>query len=238
MYRYKYYSLIGSVFTATLLISNTLDNKIFAAGPMELPAGIILFPLAYVFGDVLTEVYGYSASRKIIWTGFLSLFLMVISYEAARRLPSAPSWKHQESFEHVLGGFSRIALASATAFVTGEFCNSYVLAKIKVKMNGRALSLRLVASTVVGQAVDTTTFVLIAYVGKEQPVFRIVLSAWAFKVAWEFLALPITIRVVRFLKREEGEDFFDIETDFSPFRLKTGAKKRRGSAIAGRSAVS
>jgi uncharacterized integral membrane protein (TIGR00697 family) len=225
---YKYYSLISCTFTATLLISNTLDNKIFVLGPMALPAGIILFPLAYVFGDILTEVYGYAASRKVIWTGFLSLLLMVVSYEIARWLPSAPFWPHQEAFDHILGIVPRIALASTMGFVTGEFCNSYILAKMKVKMRGQSLSLRFVASTIVGQAVDTTVFVIIAYAGSASfslsSMFWVALSGWTFKVTWELLALPITLILVRFLKKEEGEDYYDINTNFNPFRLATKLK--------------
>jgi queuosine precursor transporter len=230
---YKYYSLISCLFTATLLISNTLDSKIFVLGPMALPAGIILFPLAYVFGDILTEVYGYRASRRIIWIGFFSLLLMVTSYEIARLLPSAPFWDNQTSFERVLGIVPRIAFASAAAFITGEFCNAYVLAKIKVRMNGQALSLRLVASTVVGQAVDTSVFVLIAYTGVVSlaSMWWVALSGWAFKVAWEVFALPITLILVRFLKKEEQEDYFDIDTDFNPFRSRDKVKSRGSSTI-------
>lgn len=240
---YKYYSFISCIFTATLLISNTLDSKIFVLGPMvlpagitlgpmALPAGIILFPLAYLFGDILTEVYGYAAARKVIWSGLLSLLLMVISYEVARRLPGAPFWHDQEAFEQVLGIVPRIALASAMAFVAGEFCNSYVLAKIKVMMQGRALSLRLVASTIVGQAVDIAIFVLIAYAGTISlaNMAWIAVSGWAFKVVWEFLALPITITIVRFLKKEEEEDYFDIGTDFNPFRLEVKTKPKSQGA--------
>src|SRR5262249_30617111 len=150
---------ITGVFTATLLISNTLDNKIFQFGPIDLPAGVILFPLAYLFGDVLTEVYGYARSRQVIWTGFFSLILMVACYEVARILPAASFWKNQPAFEAVLGLVPRIVLASITAYFCGEFVNSYTLAKIKVRMNGKTMPLRFVASTIVGQFVDTVVFV-------------------------------------------------------------------------------
>ena len=218
---YKYYSVITGLFTATLLISNTLDSKLFQLGSLTLPCGIILFPLAYLFGDVLTEVYGYAASRKVIWTGFISLILMVGSYEIARQLPAASFWQHQDAFDSILRFIPRIALASVTAFWAGEFCNSYVLAKIKVKMRGRAMSFRLLASTVVGQAIDTAVFAIIAYswVIPFENLFMVAVSGWAFKVIWEALALPFTLKLVRYLKHVEGVDYFDDQTDFNPFRV-------------------
>jgi uncharacterized integral membrane protein (TIGR00697 family) len=221
MKSYKYLPVITGVFTATLLISNTLDNKIFKFGPIDLPAGIILFPLAYLFGDILTEVYGYARSRQVIWTGFISLILMVACYEIARVLPAASFWKNQTAFEAVLGLVPRIVLASIVAYSLGEFANSYTLAKMKVRMNGRVMPLRLIGSTVVGQFVDTTVFVLIAFTGvfPLPSLVSLTLSAWAFKVGWEIVALPITLPVVAFLKRAENEDYFDVNTDFNPFKL-------------------
>ena len=188
-------------------------------GTLALPSGIILFPLAYLFGDVLTEVYGYAATRKVIWTGFAALLLMVIAYEVARALPPAPFWTNQQGFDQVLGQVPRIVAASITAYFTGEFCNSYVLAKIKVKMDGHVMPLRFVASTVVGQAVDTIVFVAIAFGGvfALPELVSITISGWAAKVAWEIIALPITLPVVRWLKRTENEDYFDRTTNFNPF---------------------
>jgi uncharacterized integral membrane protein (TIGR00697 family) len=233
MKSYKYLSFITGIFTATLLISNTLDTKIFTLGPLNLPSGIILFPLAYIFGDVLTEVYGYAASRKVIWTGFVSLLLMILTYEVARLLPAAPFWPHQEAFQNILGHVPRIVLASITAYFVGEFCNSYVLAKIKVWMQGRAMPFRFVASTAVGQAVDTTVFVLIAFGGlfSAGQMASLIFSGWAFKVAWEVIALPLTLVVVKRLKKAEDEDYFDIDTNFNPFHL------NKKTEVGGRSAV-
>jgi queuosine precursor transporter len=220
---YKYLPIITGIFTATLLISNTLDTKIFQFGSLALPAGIILFPLAYLFGDILTEVYGYAASRKVIWTGFFSLLLMIVAYEAAVRLPPAGFWKDQGAFATVLAHVPRIVLASITAYFLGEFCNSYVLAKIKVKMEGRGIAWRFVASTIVGQAVDTSTFVLVAFLGTfpAKELLSITISGWAFKVAWEIIALPLTLPIVRKLKQAENEDYFDRDTNFNPFHLIT-----------------
>ena len=217
----KYLPIITGIFAATLLISNTLDSKIFMLGPFSLPAGIILFPLAYLFGDILTEVYGYAATRKVIWTGFASLVLMVITYEIARIVPPAPFWEGQEAYETILGKVPRIVLASITAYFAGEFCNSYVLAKMKVKMQGRTMAWRFVASTIVGQAVDTTVFVLVAFAGifAVGDLISLTISGWAFKVVWEIVALPLTVFVVRKLKEAEGIDYYDHDTNFNPFHL-------------------
>lgn len=227
MQSYKYLSVITGLFTATLLISNTLDTKIFMLGSLALPAGIILFPLAYLFGDVLTEVYGYAATRKVIWTGFASLLLMVIAYEIGRWLSPAPFWPNQLAYDQVLGHVPRIVAASVTAYFAGEFCNSYVLAKIKVKMDGRVMPLRFVLSTVVGQAVDTTVFVIIAFVGVFglDQLISVTISGWAVKVAWEIIALPVTLPFVKWLKRTENEDYFDRDTNFSPFATNHSGEK-------------
>ena len=217
----KYLSFITGIFAATLLISNTLDTKIFMLGPFSLPAGIILFPLAYLFGDILTEVYGYATTRKVIWTGFASLVLMVLAYETARIIPPAPFWEGQEAYETILGKVPRIVLASITAYFAGEFCNSYVLAKMKVKMQGGTMAWRFVASTILGQAIDTTVFVIVAFAGifPVADLVAITLSGWAFKVAWEIIMLPLTIFVVKKLKQAEGIDHYDYDTNFNPFRL-------------------
>lgn len=222
MKNYKYYSVITGLFTACLLISNTLDTKIFMFSSLALPAGIILFPLAYLFGDVLTEVYGYSSSRKVIWTGFFSLLLMITFYEIARNLSPAPFWKNQSSFDAIFSHVPRIVIASISAYFIGEFCNSFVLAKLKVKQSGSKMWLRFTASTIVGQAVDTTVFVLIAFSGSMifSEMIQVIISAWLFKVSWEILALPITLPIVKWLKKVENEDYFDTNTDFNPFNVK------------------
>ena len=236
MKQFKYLGLITGLFTATLLISNTLDNKIFTFAGLALPAGIVLFPLAYVFGDVLTEVYGYTVSRSVIWIGFLALALMVGSYELARVLPPASFWTHQGAYEAILGRIPRIVVASIVAYFLGEFCNSYALAKMKVKMRGAAMPVRFVASTVVGQLVDTAVFVLIAFTGTmpRAALFTITLSAWAVKVGWEVIALPLTVPIVKALKRAENEDHFDIDTNFNPFAspLAQHARSRAGTVQA------
>jgi len=186
-----------------------------------MPAGIILFPITYVFGDVLTEVYGYAASRKVIWTGFFSLILMVVTLFIAQHLTPDPSWTLQTEFEHILGKVPRIVLASITAYFCGEFANSFTLAKLKIKGNGKSMPVRFVLSTFVGQFVDTSVFVVIAYLGSMvlKDLVMITLSAWAFKVIWEVIALPISIPFVNWLKEAEKEDYYDRETNFNPFKL-------------------
>lgn len=212
---------ISVLFAATLLISNTLDTKVFMFMGLAMPAGIILFPLAYIFGDILTEVYGYAASRKVIWSGFGALVLMVAAYEVARALPPAPFWDNQEGFDKTLAHMPRIVLASITAYLFGEFANSYVVAKMKVKMEGRKMWLRFLLSTVAGQCVDTVIFVIVAFTGvfPFSELVTIAVSGWLIKVAWETLALPLTVTAVGWIKKVEGEDYYDRHTDFNPFSL-------------------
>ena len=219
---YKYFSIITGIFTSCLVISNVLDTKIFAFFSMSLPAGIILFPITYLFGDILTEVYGYASSRKVIWTGFFSLILLTIILKIAEVLPSASFWANQQSFETILGKVPRIVLASISAYFIGEFANSYTLAKLKVKSQGKGMPLRFILSTLVGQGVDTTVFVIIAFSGLMgfAELFEITVSAWLFKVLWEVVALPATIPIVNWLKRKEHEDYFDRATNFNPFKIK------------------
>jgi uncharacterized integral membrane protein (TIGR00697 family) len=212
---------IAVLFAATLLISNTLEAKMFMLGDLVFPAGIILFPLAYLFGDVLTEVYGYNASRKVIWSGFAALALMVVFYELASVLPPAPFWKSQEAFDATLSQVPRIVAASMIAYLCGEFVNSYIVAKMKVKMAGRKMWLRFLASTFVGQFVDTIVFISIAFSGvfAFSELISIIISAWLVKVGWETIALPITLATVKWIKKVENEDYYDTNTDFNPFSI-------------------
>jgi queuosine precursor transporter len=219
--QYKLLIPIASLMTATLIISNTIDTKIFTIGGLDLPAGIILFPLAYLAGDVLTEVYGYSTSRRIIWSAFAALVLTVVSYEVARALPAAGFWKNQTSFDAVFSHVPRLVVASMCAFLAGEFVNSYLLAKLKIASSGHKMARRFVVSTIVGQFVDTVIFVMIAFGGvfPAAALLSIIASGWAVKVAWEILALPITLPLVRWIKKIEGVDHFDNDTNFSPFKI-------------------
>lgn len=211
---------IAGLFSVVLVLSNTLDTKIFELWGLQLPAGIILFPLSYVFGDILTEVYGFRESRKVIWTGFACLLVAVLSYEIAIALPPAGFWKNQESFAAILGHVPRLALASLCAYLVGEFCNSIVLAKLKVFASGKQMWARFVASTVVGQFFDTGIFILIAFVGvlPNAALPSIFISAWLFKVLWEIIALPVSLPLAAWLKKAEAVDVYDRDISFNPFK--------------------
>lgn len=182
-----------------------------------------LVPISGLFGDVLTEVYGYASARAVVWTGFFAQGLWIFSYWIAAALPPAPFWPHQQAFEAVLGATPRLALAGLCAYLVGEFLNAYVLAKLKIRSGGRGLAGRLVASTVVGQGVDSALFIALAFGGTYpmDELLRLALAIWALKVAWEILALPLSLPLIGFLKRAEGQDAFDTGTDFSPFRLRS-----------------
>jgi uncharacterized integral membrane protein (TIGR00697 family) len=217
---FKYFTLIAGLFVGALLISNTVAQKPVQLGPFVSPAGIVLFPLTYIFGDVLTEVYGYARTRQVIWTGFLANALMVIVYWIVIALPAASFWTQQEALHSVLAPVPRVALASLVGYLAGEFVNSFVLAKMKLLTRGRYLWTRTVGSTIAGQSVDTTLFVMVGFAGVwplTQLVWAIV-SLYALKVGYEVLATPFTYMVVAFLKRTEGIDHYDRQTAFMPFR--------------------
>lgn len=219
MRQYKYLIPITGLFTATLLISNTLESKVLLLGPLELTAGTLIFPLAYLFNDILTEIYGYAASRKVIWTGFAALLLMTCFYQLAVMLPPAPLWENQTGYAATLGAVPRISLASVIAYFCGEFINSYIVAKMKIAMQGKRMGLRFIASSMAGQSIDTVIFMLIAFAGvfKGQELLTIGLTVWAVKVMWEVAALPLTLFVVKKLKEAENEDYYDTNTNFNPF---------------------
>lgn len=219
--QFKYFSFITGLFCACLVISNILDTKLFQIGSAIFPAGIILFPIVYVFGDIFTEVYGYAQSRKAIWAGFFSLLLLALALAGARYLPAATVWEHQSAFETILGKVPRIVLASILAYICGEFVNSYILAKMKLRYEGNYVAFRLILSTVFGQAIDTAVFILIAFTGlmSFHTAVMIFLSAWLFKIIWEIIALPVSMPVIAYLKRVEQVDHFDRNTDFNPFRI-------------------
>jgi len=221
MKHYKYYSLITGIFAASLIISNILDTKFFQLWNLNFPAGIILFPIVYVFGDIFTEVYGYSQSRKAIWTGFISLLVLVVAIEIAKRLPPSDFWEDQDAFITILGKVPRIVIASFTAYFAGEFTNSFIMAKLKLSQKGKGMPVRFVTSTLAGQAVDTGVFVIIAFAGTMEimNLASVFLSAWLFKVSWEVVALPVSLPLVKWLKKVENEDYYDRDTNFNPFKL-------------------
>lgn len=216
---YKYFDLLASTFIVVLLISNLLGQKICAFGPFRVSGAQLLFPITYIFGDVFTEVYGYAGSRRVIWIGFFASGLMALMGMLTVALPAAPEWHNQEAFATVFGIVPRLVIASLIAFWCGEFANSFTLAKMKIFTKGRYLWTRTVGSTVVGQAVDTTVFMIVAFGGQrnEGMIARLIISAYLFKVVYEVVATPLTYLIVGFLKRSEGVDKYDYGTRFTPF---------------------
>lgn len=221
MPQHKFLPVITGFFTAALLLSNILASKIFTVWDVNFPASVLVFPISYVFGDILTEVYGYSASRRVVWTGFISLIVATGFFFLAKLLPPAPFWHDQQAFETVFAQTPRIVAGSIVGYFSGEFLNSFVLAKMKLSSRGKNMGLRFVASTIVGEFADTALFCLIAFFGQIQTsvLIAMVFAHWAVKVAWEVLALPASMSLATWLKRVENEDVYDTRTNFNPFSV-------------------
>lgn len=219
--RHRYFDLVMALFVAVLLISNVASSKILDLGPFTFDGGTLLFPISYIFGDILTEVYGYRRSRRVIWTGFFCAGLMAGVFALVGALPPAEGWENQEKYLAILGTTPRIVLGSLVAYFAGEFSNSYTLARMKVWTRGRYLWSRTIGSTLVGEGVDTLLFVTIAFARTmEWSLFwSVVLSNYAFKCGLEAAMTPVTYRVTNALKRAEGEDVYDVGTDFNPFKV-------------------
>ena len=220
---YRYYDLVMAAFVTVLLCANLIGaSKIASVFGFTFGAGVLFFPISYVFGDVLTEVYGYARARKVVWAGFGALVFASIMSAIVLAFPPAPGWPHQAAFETVFGGTPRIALASLVAYFAGEFMNSFVLAKMKIATGGRFLWARTIGSTIAGEAVDSAIFYPLAFLGvwSTPQVVGVMISNYAIKVGWEAVMTPVTYRVVGFLKRAEGEDYYDRDTNFTPFSLK------------------
>lgn len=217
--QFRHYEILVNVFVVVLLISNLVATKIVAIGEMRFSGALLLFPITYIFGDIFTEVYGYAGSRRAIWVGFFASVLMAVISGFIVRMPAAPEWPHQQAFEIVLGVVPRNVVASLIAFWAGEFTNSYVMAKMKVWSGGKMLWTRTIGSTVAGQAVDTMLVVSIIFAGSQSTaeIVRIIWSSYLAKVLYEAAATPLTYLIVNWLKRAEGVDVFDAETDFNPF---------------------
>ncbi len=221
MPRYRYLDVLTTAFVVVLLVSNLLAQKVIRVGPFATSGAIVLFPLSYIFGDVFTEVYGYSASRRAIWLGFFATALLYGVSAMVIALPADPQWHNQQDFVTVFGILPRILVASLIAFWAGEFANSYTMARLKLLTKGRWLWTRTVGSTVVGQAVDTTLVVILTFAGtfSAGTLVRIIVTGYGLKVAYEVLATPLTYLVIGLLKRAEGVDTFDTHTNFNPFRF-------------------
>lgn len=217
--QYRWIDLVTSAFVAVLLISNVASTKILQLGPFSFDGGTILFPLAYIFGDILTEVYGYRRSQRVIWTGFFWILAAAAVFSIVDHLPPARGWELQDSFHSILGQTPRIVIASLLAYFAGEFSNSFTLAKIKILTRGKYLWVRTIGSTLVGEAVDTIIFLGVAFWGVLPPTLlvTVLISNFIFKVGTEALFTPITYWAVNQLKQAENEDYFDTNTNFNPF---------------------
>ena len=219
---YKYLGTISVFFVAVLLISNVASAKIVDFGWFTFDGGTLLFPLSYIFGDILTEVYGYKRSRKVIWLGFFMALLMSLVFIIVGRLPSAPGWNAQAAYDAILGLTPRLVIASLIAYASGEFSNSYILAKMKIFTKGKMLWTRTIGSTVVGVLIDSTIFISIAFWGilPDSLLFTLIVSNYIFKTSVEIIFTPLTYKIIGFLKNREAEDYYDSNTNFSPFSLK------------------
>ena len=226
--RLRYFDFVMVAFVTILLLSNILGAGKVAVvdlpliGDWPFGAGILFFPLSYVIGDVLTEVYGYARARRCIWAGTTALLFMAFMATVVVALPPAPDWTGQEAYEQVFGQVPRIVFASILAFWAGEFLNSLVLAKMKIWTQGKHLWQRTIGSTIAGQGVDSLIFYPLAFWGAEgwttNLVITVLFTQWALKVSWEVILTPVTYAVVNFLKRREGVDIYDSHTDFTPFK--------------------
>jgi queuosine precursor transporter len=221
---YRYYDFVMAGFVTVLLCSNLIGvGKVCQIGGYSVGAGVFFFPVSYIFGDILTEVYGYARTRRVIWAGFAALLFATLMSQAVIALPPAPDWPHQAAYALVYGSTPRIVAASLAAFWAGDFINSFVLAKMKLKTEGRFLWMRTIGSTLVGQGVDSLIFYPLAFWGDWPPqlVVAVMTSNFFVKVGVEALMTPLTYLVVGFLKRAEQVDVYDRGTDFSPFTLRT-----------------
>lgn len=227
--RHRWLPAITAVFVTALIIANIIAVKLISVGPIALPAAIIIFPISYIFGDILTEVYGYGRARQVIWIGFGCNLLAVVAIWLGGLLPPAPFWTAsydtpqaaQQAYQAILGFTPRLLVASFIAYLFGEFLNSFVLARMKVITQGKYLWTRTIGSTLVGQLADSGIFITLAFIGTipTAALTQLILAQWLVKSAYEALVTPLTYAVVNYLKRVENEDVFDRYTDFNPFRL-------------------
>ncbi len=217
---FRYFDYVMAAFVAILLLSNLIGaSKLATLGGYTFGAGILFFPISYVIGDVLTEIYGYANARRCVWMGFAAMAFMAFMSWAVVAMPAADGWGGQAAYESVFGSTWRIVAASMIAFWAGEFVNSFVLAKMKILTQGKHLWSRTIGSTFFGQAIDSAIFYPVAFLGiwSNQQVLTVMVTNWLLKVVWEALLTPVTYAVVGWLKRQEGVEVFDSGTDFSPF---------------------
>ena len=217
----SWFVLIVAIFVTTLITANITAVKLVDLFGLILPAAILIFPLSYIIGDILTEVYGYHQARRVIWLGFFCNLIAVGAIILGQSLPSAPFWDGQAAYERILGYTPRLLFASFLAYLLGEFANSFILAKMKIATKGRWLWIRTIGSTLIGQGLDSLMFITLAFAGTIplNALVRIIVTQWLVKAFYEAAVTPLTYVVVNFLKRKEGLDVYDHDTKFNPFLL-------------------
>ena len=217
----NWFLLVAALFVTSLIVSNIIAVKLIDVAGMILPAAIIIFPISYILGDVLTEVYGFARARQVIWLGFLCNLFAVIAIFGGGLLPAAGFWPGQDAYDMILGAVPRILAASFVAYLVGEFVNAYVLARLKVAMEGRHLWVRTIGSTLAGQLLDSAIFITIAFAGimPAEILLGAIVTQWLVKSAYEALATPLTYAVVGFLKRADDVDVYDRDIQFRPFTV-------------------
>ena len=225
MRSYRYFDIVSVVFVVVLIVSNIVAMKalrLSSALGIDIDGGTLLFPISYIFGDILVEVYGYARSRRVIWMGFGANLLAALTFALIVALPPAPGWEMQDAFATVLGQTPRIVVGSLIAFLCGEFVNSYIMARMKIATQGRHLWMRTIGSTIAGQAVDSMLFQVLAFAGVWPAALLVRVIIWNFiiKVGYEALATPVTYAMVGALKKSEQEDYYDHGTNFNPFRIR------------------
>jgi len=218
---FKYFDVLVALFVTVLLVSNIASTKILTLWIFTFDGGTILFPLSYIFGDILTEVYGYKQSRRVIWLGFISALLMSFVFYIVQILPPAGEWVNQQAFESILGFVPRIVLASLLAYFAGEFSNSFTLSRLKILTRGKLLWIRTISSTIIGEGIDTLIFCLVAFYGvlPGNVLLKVIISNYIFKCSVEILFTPLTYIIVGFLKKEEKIDVFDHGVKYNPFNF-------------------
>ncbi len=218
---YRFFDILVALFIAVLLISNIASTKILTFWKFTFDGGTLLFPLSYIFGDILTEVYGFRRSRRVIWLGFFCALLMALVLYVVQSLPPAADWPHQQAFENLLGFIPRIVLASLIAYFMGEFSNSVTLSLLKIKTKGKFLWVRTIMSTIIGEGIDTMVFCMVAFYGilPNNVLWAVILSNYIFKCSIEILFTPLTYLIVNTLKKKEKVDTYDYGVTYNPFRI-------------------
>lgn len=219
---FKYFDILVAFFVAVLLISNIASTKILTLWKFTFDGGTILFPVSYIFGDILTEVYGFKRSRRVIWLGFITALLMSVVFYVVQILPPAADWPNQQAYESILGFVPRIVLASLVAYFAGEFSNSVILSRLKIITRGKYLWTRTIGSTIVGQGLDTIIFCMVAFYGTlpGNLLWAVIVSNYIFKCSVEICFTPATYAIVRFLKQKESTDTYDYGVIYNPFDLR------------------